>query len=80
MTMLFCYRPVLLFLIRIVGSGVQLGPFGTSATNWPIVPTPGDYGDGEFGEMMIGRGNGSTRRKPAPVPNELTGHKFGPQR
>jgi hypothetical protein len=25
------------FLIRIVGGGVQLGPLGTSATNWPIV-------------------------------------------
>jgi hypothetical protein len=25
-------------LLRIVGGGVQLGPLGTSATNWPIVP------------------------------------------
>jgi hypothetical protein len=32
----------------------------------PIVPAPGDYDDGEIG--MIGRGNRSTRRKPAPVP------------
>jgi hypothetical protein len=31
------------------------------------VPAPGDYGDGEIGGM-IGRGNRSTRRKPAPVP------------
>jgi hypothetical protein len=37
------------FLIRIVGGGVQLCPLGTSATEWPIVPTPGDYDDGEFG-------------------------------
>jgi hypothetical protein len=44
------------------------GPLGTSATNWPIVPGPFDYEDGEFGGMMIGRGNWSTRRKPAPVP------------
>jgi hypothetical protein len=51
-----------------VVGGVQLGPLGTSATNWPIVPAPGDYEDGEFGGMMIGRGNRSTRRKPAPVP------------
>jgi hypothetical protein len=29
--------------------------------------TPGDYDNGEIGGM-IGRGNGSTRRKPAPVP------------
>jgi hypothetical protein len=46
----------------------QLGPFGTSATNWPTVPAPGDYEDGEIGGMIIGRGSTSTRRKPAPVP------------
>jgi hypothetical protein len=34
---------------------------------WPIVSVPGDYDDGETGGM-IGRGNRSTRRKPAPVP------------
>jgi hypothetical protein len=50
----------------IVGGGVQLGPLGTAATNRPIVPAPGDYDDGEFGGM-IGRGNQSTWRKPAPV-------------
>jgi hypothetical protein len=37
--------------------GIQLGPLGTAATNRPIVPTPGDYDDGEFGGMMIGREN-----------------------
>jgi hypothetical protein len=41
------------------GGGVQLGPLCTSATNWPIVPAPGDYDDGEFGGMMIHRGNRS---------------------
>jgi hypothetical protein len=41
---------------------------GTSARNWPIVLAPGDCEDGEFGGMKIGRGNRSTRRKPAPVP------------
>jgi hypothetical protein len=59
------------FLIRIVGGGgveSELGPLGTSATEWPIVPVPGDYDDGEFGEMKTGRGNRSTRRKPAPAP------------
>jgi hypothetical protein len=49
------------------GGGVQLGPLGTAATNRPIVPAPGDYDDGEIGGM-IGRGNRSTRRKPAPMP------------
>jgi hypothetical protein len=43
-----------------------LGPLGTAATNRPIVPATGDY-DGEIGGM-IGRGNRSTLRKPAPVP------------
>jgi hypothetical protein len=37
-----------------------MGPLGTSATEWPIVPAPGDYDDGEFGGMKIGRGNVST--------------------
>jgi hypothetical protein len=39
-----------------------------SATNWPILPGPGDNEDGEFGGMITGRGNRSTSRKPAPVP------------
>jgi hypothetical protein len=46
----------------------KLGPLGTSATEWPIVSAPGDYDDGEFGGMKTGRGNRSTRRKPAPAP------------
>jgi hypothetical protein len=37
------------FLIRTVGGGEsKLGPLGTSSTNWPTVPVPGDYDDGEF--------------------------------
>jgi hypothetical protein len=60
--------PLLFFLIRIVGSGVPLGPRGTAATDWPIVPAPGDYDVGEFGGMKIGKGNRSTRRKPASEP------------
>jgi hypothetical protein len=46
----------------------KLGPLGTSAINCRIVPAPGDFEDGEFGGMKIGRGNRSTRRKPAPAP------------
>jgi hypothetical protein len=34
------------------GGGVQLGPFGTAATNKYIVPAPGDYDDGEIGGMI----------------------------
>jgi hypothetical protein len=32
-----------------------MGPLGTSATEWSIVPAPGDYDDGEFGGMKIAR-------------------------
>jgi hypothetical protein len=55
------------FLIGIVGGGAQLGPLATAATNRPNVSAPGDYDDGEIGGI-IGRGNRSTWRKPAPVP------------
>jgi hypothetical protein len=41
--------------ISLVGGGVHLGPLGTAATDWPIVPAPGDYDDREFGGMKIGR-------------------------
>jgi hypothetical protein len=73
------------FLIGRVGGGVQLGPLGTADTNRTIVPTPGDYDDREFGGMTIGKGNRSTRRKPAPmslcppkIPHNLAGCEPGP--
>jgi hypothetical protein len=48
---------------------VRLSPLGTSASNWPIVPAPDDDDEcGAVGEMTIGSGNRSSRRKPAPVP------------
>jgi hypothetical protein len=66
---------------------VELGPLGTSATEWLIVPAPDDCDDKEFGGMKIGRGNQSTRRKPAPAPLCLPqiplarpGLEFGPPR
>jgi hypothetical protein len=40
-----------------MGDGVEPGPLGTSATNCTTVPAPGDYEDGEFGGMTIGKGN-----------------------
>jgi hypothetical protein len=43
--------PFFFFSIRIVGGGVQLGSLGTAATDWHIVPAPGDYDDGEFDGM-----------------------------
>jgi hypothetical protein len=51
-----------------VGGGVQLGPLGTAANSRSIVSAQGEYDDGEIDGMMIGRGNRSSRRKPAPVP------------
>jgi hypothetical protein len=59
-------RSVIFFLICIVGVESKLGPLGKSATYWPIVPAPGDCENGELGGMN-GRGNRSTRRKPAPT-------------
>jgi hypothetical protein len=56
------------FLIGIVGVESKLGPLGTAATYRPIVLAPGDYDDGTFGGIIIGRGNRSTWRKLAPVP------------
>jgi hypothetical protein len=64
-----CYlQHLIFFLIYIVGGESKLGPLDTSATKWPIVSASGDYDDGEIGGMKIGRGNRSTRRKPAPAP------------
>jgi hypothetical protein len=56
------------FLIRIVGGGVQTGSTRHVGHFWPIVHSPCDCEDGEFGGMKIVRGNQSTRRKPAPEP------------
>jgi hypothetical protein len=59
-----------LFYIIII-SGVRLSPLGTAATtgllNQPQMICGGDYG--EIGGMKVGRGNRSTRRKPAPAPH-----------
>jgi hypothetical protein len=65
---LVCNFATYFFLIHIVESGVQLGPLGTVAIDWPIVPAPGDYDDEEFGGMEVSRGNRSTQRKPTPAP------------
>jgi hypothetical protein len=44
----------------------KLGPLGTSATEWLNVPAPGDYDDGEFGGMKIGRGKPKYSEKTCP--------------
>jgi hypothetical protein len=60
---------------------VRLSPLGTSATVWPIVPVTDEIDDEceAVGGTKIGRGNRSTRRKPAPsslcppqIPHDLT--------
>jgi hypothetical protein len=43
----------------------KLGPLGTSATYWPIVPAPGDCEDGEFGGMN-GQGKPKYSEKTCP--------------
>jgi hypothetical protein len=57
-------------IIIIIISGVRLSPLGTAATTGLLYqPQMIDDGDcGEIGGMKIGRGNRSTRRKPAPAP------------
>jgi hypothetical protein len=44
----------------------KLGPLGTSATEWPIVPAPGDYDDGEFGRMKDWQGKPKYSEKTCP--------------
>jgi hypothetical protein len=56
------------FLNWYSGGRVQVGPLSTAVTNRPIVPATDDYDDKVIGGMMIGRGNWSTRGKPAPLP------------
>jgi hypothetical protein len=66
----FFQIPVVIFFYFLVSlGGVRLSPLGTSATNWPIVRAPDDDDErGAVAGMRIGRGNRSTRRKPAPLP------------
>jgi hypothetical protein len=61
---------VLLFIIIISSSRVGLSPLGTAATSGLLYkPQMIDESDcGAIGGMKIGRGNRSTRRKPAPAP------------
>jgi hypothetical protein len=59
-----------LFIFFIIVSVVRLSPLGTAATTGllyqPQMINDGDCG--KIGGMKIGRGNQSTRRKPAPAP------------
>jgi hypothetical protein len=66
-TYIHIYTHLRINLINLHSGGWNHGPLDTAATKWPIVSAPGDYDNGEVGGM-IGKGNRSTRRKPAPVP------------
>jgi hypothetical protein len=59
---------LLFFLIRMEGVVYSwVNSARRPLTSLMFLP-PGDYDDGEFGWMKIGKGNRSTRRKPAPAP------------
>jgi hypothetical protein len=51
-----------------VGGGVHTGSIRHVGHFWYITPASGDCEAGEFGGIEIGRGNRSTRTKPAPAP------------
>jgi hypothetical protein len=73
----FCFKTVytwqsrirvyFFFKIRIVGGGVQMGPLGTSATEWPIIVAKRAI---HGGERAIQRGNSEN---PYYIPR---GHRF----
>jgi hypothetical protein len=64
--------------IRIVESGVQLGPLITSATKWPIVPAGILMRMDNLVKRWLARENRSSRRKPAPVSTRAA--RLGSQR
>jgi hypothetical protein len=66
--MFYIYFTVIKHATGSMGVGVQLGPLGTAASDWPILPAPGNYDDGAIGGMKTGMENRSTQRKPAPQP------------
>jgi hypothetical protein len=54
---------------RLLDLGQSAGLLGRVISSSQGVSTPGDYEDGEVGGMNgFGRGNRSTRGKPAPTP------------
>jgi hypothetical protein len=60
---------VSLYIYVVSLGGMRLSPLGTSATVGLLYqPRMIDDDNGAVGGMRIGRGNRSTRRKPAPVP------------
>jgi hypothetical protein len=66
---IFVQTRLFLLLFEYSGGGVHTGSTRHCGHSWPIVSDPGDCEDGEVGGMNgFGRGNRSTRRKPATTP------------
>jgi hypothetical protein len=59
----------MVIIFFIIVSGVRLSPLGTAATTSLLYQLQmiNDGDCGEIGGMKVGRGNRSTRRKPAPA-------------
>jgi hypothetical protein len=59
-----------IYFFNLHSGGVEskLGPLGTSANYWPIVPAPGNCEDGAFGGMNYNRSVGFT----PPTPYEIS--------
>jgi hypothetical protein len=67
---IFCSFKWVLYPLSSSWGEMRLCSFGTSATNWGIVPALDDtwWVCGAVGGLIIGRENRSTWRKPAPAP------------
>jgi hypothetical protein len=58
---------IVVFCYWYSGWWISIGSTRHCGQQWPVVPAPGDYDDGEICGM-IGRGNRSSLRKPTPMP------------
>jgi hypothetical protein len=52
-------------ILLIGGVESKLGPFGMSASNWPIVLAPSDFEDEEFGGIWMGKPKYSEKTCPS---------------
>jgi hypothetical protein len=65
----YYYITIIIIIIIIIISGVRLCPIGTAATTGLLYQPQMTDGDcGAIGGMKVGKGNRSTRIKPASMP------------